>query len=649
MKTHYSKLVIDIETYSGISLKESGLFKYTEDPDFSILLFGYAFDDEEVRGVDMAQGQKVPDEVIEALKDDSILKIAHNAFFEMTCISKAFNIKINPLAWRDTMIMAYYGSYPGALGEVGKLLNLTEQKDTAGKMLINYFSVPCKPTRSNCGRTRNLPEHDKDKWNLYMLYNLQDVETERELYNKLLKIVDVPTHVWREWACDYTINSRGVKLDKELINGVINIATDIENNLVKVSQEITKLENPNSPTQLKAWLTKKLGYEVSSVAKGTEFKTDDEEVLKVLANRSELGKSSMSKYEAMLNCMCSDNKARGLLQFYGASRTGRWAGRLVQVQNLPRNYIKDLDLARELAKTKDTELFKFFYDTPMDTLSQLIRTAFIPSKDKFIISDYSAIEARVIAWLAKEEWVNEVFRTHGKIYEATASQMFHVPIEEVTKDLRAKGKVATLALGYQGSSGALIAMGALKNGLTEVELPAIVQKWRKANPHIVKLWSDVENAAKDAILNPTHMFRLKQNDDVRFVYSNRRLHIYLPSGRCLIYVNATVSDGGRVHYEAMATEEGGSARAWCKTSTYGGHLVENIVQAIARDCLAYNILKLEEKGYEIVMHIHDEVVIDATNEQKLDDVIKIMGEEIPWAKGLYLTAAGFESKYYQKD
>ena len=646
----YSKyLVIDIETYSNTNLKESGLFKYVEDPDFSILLFGYVFNGEEVKVIDIARGESLPDEVIKALNDHSIVKVAHNAYFEITCLNKFYGLNLDVSDWVDTMIMSYYASYPGALSDVGNLLNLEEQKDSGGKMLINYFSVPCKPTKANCMRTRNLPEHDLDKWDLYKKYNVQDVETERELFKKLLKVAYVPGQVWKEWVMDYQINSRGVKLDSKLINGALKIATCIEDDLVTESREITGLENPNSPTQLKLWLSKKLGKSITSVAKSEQIDADDEAVNKVLTNRTELGKSSLSKYETMLACMCSDGKARGLLQFYGASRTGRWAGRLIQVQNLPRNYIKDLDIARELVKTGDSEMFKMCYSKPMDVLSQLIRTAFIPSQDKFIVADYSAIEARVIAWLAQEEWVNEVFRTHGKIYEATASQMFHVPMDEVTKDLRAKGKVATLALGYQGGTGALIAMGALKNGLTEEELPAIVQRWRKANPHIVRLWSDVENVAIAAINNPSRLFSIKQNSDVRFVFDkNQNLYVYLPSGRALVYVHATIKDG-RIKYEALATEEGKSARIWCETSTYGGHMVENIVQAIARDCLAVNLLKLENKGYKVVMHIHDEVVIDATEDQKLDDVIKIMSEEIPWARGLYLTAAGFESKYYMKD
>lgn len=640
-------LFIDIETYSSVDLKKSGVYPYTESPDFEILLFGYAFNDEPIEVVDFAQGEKLSSKVLTALYDDRVIKVAHNAAFEIACLNTHYGKFMDKSQWADTMIMAYYLSLPGSLDAVSKILRLDETKQSSGKMLINYFSKPCTPTRVNNQRTRNQPGHDLEKWQLYKEYNKQDVETERAIYKKLESFMP-PIKIWQEWVLDQKINDRGVSLDTSLIDSALYLSEKRVDELTEEAKKLTGLDNPNSPAQLKSWISELEGEEITSIAKTANLEVADPKSIRMLDIRSELGKSSLKKYETMKDCICNDGRARGLIQFYGASRTGRWAGRLIQVQNLPRNYLKDLDETRKLVKRSDYELLTMLYDSPIDALSQLIRTAFVPEEgNKFIIADYSAIEARVVSWLAHEMWQVEVFKTTGKIYEATASQMFKIPMDQITKDLRQRGKVASLALGYQGASNALIKLGALNMGISEDELPGIVNRWRSANPNIVKLWKDAENCTRQALLSPGVDVKLPQNLDIVFNYAQGLLSIYLPSGRRLIYFNAKISSSNRISYDGYANDEG--KKTWGRVDTYGGKLVENIVQAIARDCLSIALTKLDEAGYAIVMHIHDEVVIDATNEQKLEDVLSIMGEPIDWAKGLYLTADGFESEYYMKD
>ena len=640
------RLTIDIETYSDRNIKEVGLFNYVESPSFEILIFGYALNEEEPVVIDLTR-ENIPREILKALTNPGVIKIAHNSFFEFVCIEKFYKIKLDISQWRDTMILAYTLGLPGKLEKIGPILQLKTLKSDKGAALIKYFSMPCDPTRANCGRTRNLPEHDPERWKLYLEYNYYDVATEDELYTALMKLAyaEYPT-LWKEWSIDYAINSRGVLLDREFITNAYQMGERYSQELISEMIKITGVNNPNSNAQIKAWMSEQLGYEVNSLAKGTEINTDNIIVKRVLSIRNELQKTSLAKYSTMLDCICDDNRARGLLQFYGAS-TGRWAGRQIQVQNLPKNKMTSLDEARRVVKSGDYEMLKLMYEKPNDVLSELIRTSFIPSKDKFIVADYSAIEARVIAWLAGEKWVNEVFATHGKIYEATASQMFKVPLEEVTKDLRAKGKVATLALGYQGASGALIAMGALKMGIEEHELEDIVARWRKANPHIVALWKDVETCAIAAINDTGAVYSLQTNKNVKFKKSGGILFVHLPSGRMIKYVKATVSNG-RIKYMGIRPGET-TTKQWCEVDTFGGKMVENIVQAIARDCLMYAITNLESQGYEIDFHVHDEVIIDAKASMTVEDVTDIMGQAIPWASGLILKAAGYECNYYMKD
>lgn len=642
-------LHLDIETYSSVDLTSSGLYKYVESPDFTILLLGYAFDDNPVRVVDLTKDYSIiPDEVINALDDPNILKVAHNAAFEIACLNKYLNTRLWQGSWRDTMIMAYYLSLPGSLDSLSNVLKLENKKQSSGKTLINFFSKPCAPSKANNGRTRNLPEHDLDKWKLYKEYNAGDVEAEREVYNKLSAFGDIPKSIWEEWILDQIINSRGVALDLDFINKAISFAEDRKLELMEEAQNLTGLDNPNSPAQLKKWLSEVEGQEITSIAKGADIEVSTPAAKRMLEIRSELGKSSVAKYDAMLSCVCQDNRAKGLLQYYG-THTGRWAGRLIQVQNLPRNYMKDLDVVRSLVKLGDFELFKMLVDDPMDALSQLSRTALVPSPgNSFIIVDYSSIEARVISWLANETWQIEVFKTTGKIYESTASKMFNIPIDEIDKSLRQKGKVASLALGYQGAKGALISMGALNMGIAEEELQDIVNKWRGANPNIVKLWASAEECARRAILESGVNQYLPQNVRIIFHYSNGLLSITLPSGRAIMYPGAGI-DSGRLYYMGYVNENASSKKIWGKVPIYGGLITENIVQAIARDALSVAVLNLSVRGYAIVFHVHDEIVIDAKPTQKLDDVIKIATMPLEWAKDLYLTMEGFVASYYQKD
>jgi len=652
-------LNIDIETYSSIDIGKSGLYKYAQSNDFEILLFAYSLNSSEVKVIDLAQGETVPDEIIKRLSDNKTELRAYNANFEWYCLNRA-GFKTNLEQWKCTMIHAYYAGFPGGLGKVGKALGFEEdkKKDMSGKALIRYFSVPCKATRANGGRTRNLPHHDLDKWNLFVEYNRQDVVAEMAIMNKL-KSVKVPENEWEQWQMDIRMNERGIAIDTDLVDSSLWISEYWNEKLMDEARDITGLDNPNSTSQLLEWL-KSQDVKVENLQKATVEKLIKEvtgKVNRVLEIRKELSKTSTKKYVAMKAALGEQNRVRGLLQFYGANRTGRWAGRLVQVQNLPRNYIQNLSGTREVVKRKDVATLEILYGNIPDTLSQLIRTAFIPEEGKkFVIADFSAIEARVIAWLAGEHWRSEVFKTHGKIYEASASQMFGVPIEKIKKGnpeyaLRQKGKVAELALGYQGGPGALKAMGALNMGLTEEELPGIVRMWRDSNKNITGLWWAIGSTAIEVVegggRKAVNGIIFEKEGDL----SNGLdfLTVLLPSGRKLYYVNPGTRlnswDSKVITYMAQNQTTG----KWETAETYGGKLVENIVQAIARDCLAVSIKRLTEKKFKIVMHIHDEVVIEAPMETTVDEVCEIMGQEIEWAKGLLLRADGFETMYYKKD
>lgn len=652
-------LNIDIETYSSIDIGKSGLYKYAQSNDFEILLFAYSLNSSEVKVIDLAQGETVPDEIIKRLSDNETELRAYNANFEWYCLNRA-GFKTNLEQWKCTMIHAYYAGFPGGLGKVGKVLGFEEdkKKDMSGKALIRYFSVPCKATRANGGRTRNLPYHDLDKWNLFVEYNRQDVVAEMAIMNKL-KSVKVPKNEWEQWRMDIRMNERGIAIDTDLVDSSLWISEYWNEKLMNEARDITGLDNPNSTSQLLEWL-KSQDVKVENLQKTTVEKLIKEvtgKVKRVLEIRKELSKTSTKKYVAMKAALGEQNRVRGLLQFYGANRTGRWAGRLVQVQNLPRNYIQNLSGTREVVKRRDVATLEILYGNIPDTLSQLIRTAFVPEEGKkFVIADFSAIEARVIAWLAGEHWRSEVFKTHGKIYEASASQMFGVPIESIAKGkenyhLRQKGKIAELALGYQGGPGALKAMGALNMGLTEEELPGIVKMWRDSNKNITGLWWAIGSTAIEVVegsgRKAVNGIIFEKEGDL----SNGLdfLTVQLPSGRKLYYVNPGTRlnswDSKVITYMAQNQTTG----KWEIAETYGGKLVENIVQAIARDCLAVSIKRLTEKGFKIVMHIHDEAVIEAPMETTVDEVCEIMGQEIEWAKGLLLRADGFETMYYKKD
>ncbi|TVZ81264.1 DNA polymerase [Aeribacillus composti] len=649
-------LQIDIETYSSDDLTSCGVYRYVEAPDFEILLFAYAYDDDPVQVVDLATGEKLPDQVLQDLTNPEIIKTAFNANFERTCIAKHFDITCDPRQWRCTAVWAMTLGLPGSLEKVAEVLKLKAKKDTRGKNLIKYFSVPCKPTKSNGQRTRNHPHHDPEKWQQFKEYNRQDVVVEREIRRKLQRF-PVPDHEWKLWALDQKINDRGVRLDPALFKAAIECDRQYTERLIAEAKEITGLENPNSDVQLKTWLREN-GLETDSLAK--EHMADlieqapDDEVRRVLEIRQELGKTSVDKYKKMDEVICQDERARGLLQFCGANRTWRWAGRLIQVQNLPQNKLEDLALAREVLRSEDFELLELLYGPPPFVLSQLIRTAFIPSPGcRFIVSDFSAIEARVVAWLADEKWVLNVFRDHGKIYEATAANMFKVPFETIVKghpnyELRAKGKVATLACGYQGGPQALIAMGALKSGIPEEELPRLVQQWRDANPNIVRLWYDAEEAAISAVRQKT---TVKLAHGVKYRYEAGILFADLPSGRSLAYVRPRIEPDPQFGKDGLVYDGMDQVKKkWKPQRTYGGKLVENLVQAIARDCLAESLKRLDKAGYDIVIHVHDEVVLNVPiGTGSVEEVAKIMSEPINWAPGLPLTADGFECEFYRKD
>lgn len=654
-------LSIDIETRSSVDIKKAGAYKYAQSPDFQILLFAYEWDNNGVELIDLANGETIPDYIINALLDSNVIKHAYNAAFEWYCLTRVgCNTTIDQ--WRCTMAHGLYCGYTAGLEATGKAIGLPQdkQKLTVGKALIKYFCTPCKPTRANGGRTWNQPWHDKEKWELFKDYCKQDVVTEREIL-KRLSLFPVPDDEWYMWQLDILMNAYGVKVDRKVIDGALHIDTVSTEKLTEEAIKITGLSNPNSPAQLTEWIEKETGDKIDNLQKATVLellqKDYSDEVKRVLEIRQQLGKTSIKKYVAMNEACGEYERVRGLTQYYGANRTGRWAGRLVQLQNLPRNYIKTLDYARELVRNKNYSGIKLLYGNVPDTLSQLIRTTFIPTDgNKFVVADFSAIEARVIAWLAGEQWVNEVFATHGKIYEATAAQMFHVPIEKITKgnpeyDLRQKGKVATLALGYQGGTNALIAMGALDMGLSEDELPDIVQRWRQANPRIRDLWYAVEQAALTVMqtAQPQGIYGLIFALEGDVVYGQSFLTVQLPSGRKLYYPKPFLKenqfDKMAIHYYTV----GQQTKRWEVTSTYGGKMTENIVQAIARDCLAVTIIRIHEKGLQTVFHVHDEVIVDAPLNLQVDYLCNIMSKPIPWAPGLILKGAGFESSYYMKD
>lgn len=658
-------LSIDLETYSSVDIRKSGLYKYVQSPDFEILLLAYSFNGEPVRVVDL-KAECIPDSVVEALLSGDVIKHAYNAAFEWYCLSKYLSVP-EPLKWlpqwRCTQLHGLYLGYPAGLADIGGALKLPQDKKklNTGKALINYFCKPCRPTRANGMRTRNYPSHAPEKWQLFKDYCRRDVETEMAVERRL-SAFPVPDDVQRQWELDQRINAAGVALDTELIAGAVECSEMINSQLIEEAAQLTGLDNPKSVKQLKDWLEKETSEDISSLNKETVsalMKTvPQDKARRVLEIRQELGKTSVTKYAAMQNTICADGRARGLIQFYGANRTGRWAGRLVQVQNLPRTYIETLGMARELVKNRDLFTLKYIYGNVPDTLSQLIRTAFIPAPgNMFAVADFSAIEARVIAWLAGESWRQEVFATHGKIYEASASQMFHVPIERIKKGnpeyaYRAKGKVAELALGYQGSVGALKAMGADKMGLSDEELQDIVTRWREASPRIRDLWYKLEEAAISAVKfgQPSGVQGLIIDRETDLANGLDFLTIRLPSGRKLYYPHPEIAcnefNKPAVHYWGA---EGGT-RKWTRLSTYGGKLTENVVQAIARDCLAVTLERLENAGYQTVMHIHDEAVVDTSTERAdLETLCGIMKQPISWAPGLVLNAAGFVGEYYKKD
>ena len=643
-------LYTDIETYSGTDIKSSGSFKYMEDPDFEILLLAYAWDDEPVRVLDLRDPvdlEELPD-IIAGLQDPNTIKVAHNSAFERRAYHRQFGFYQPPEQWVDTMILAAYNGLPMSLDAAGAALNLTEQKIKEGAALISYFCKPCKPTLSNGGRTRNLPEHAPDKWARFKAYAGRDVEVMRTIHKRLgsYPVTDCER---RLWALDARINERGVMIDTELVASAIEVDQAFTAEHSAEMQRLTGLDNPNSVAQLKTWL-EAVGVPCESLSKTTvaELKTPvpDPTIRRVLELRQLLSKTSTTKYKAMTAAACEDHRVRGLLQYYGAGRTGRWAGRLVQVQNLPQNHLDQIDLVRELVRARDLETLELIYDSVPDVLSQLIRTAFIAKPGHtFLVADYSAIEARVTAYLAGERWRMDVFAEGGDIYCASASQMFKVPVVKhgVNGHLRQKGKIAELALGYGGGIGALKAFGADKMGLTEDEMQDIVTQWRAASPTIPKFWRDTEAAAKRALQNPGRTMTIPCG--VKYWRDANALRCRLPSGRILTYWGAILDDDGSICF----TGQNQKTRKWERTGTWGGKLVENIVQAFARDCLGVAMLRLDAAGYGIVFHVHDEVIAEAPEGSRWEDMAEIMGQPIDWAPGLILRGDGYATKFYKKD
>lgn len=639
---------IDIETYSSAPLPRCGVYRYCDAPDFEMLLFSYAFDDEPVQTIDLASGEKLPKEVISALEDPGIIKVAYNAQFERVCLSRYLRHWLDPHQWRCTMVMAAYLTLPGRLADAAVALGTTEKKMEEGKDLIRYFSVPCKPTKTNGGRTRNLPADAPEKWAVYRQYNAQDVETERAI-RKALEKFPLPEQEWELYALDQQINDRGVRVDKKLVKNAIAVDAVFAQAACQRAKELTGLENPGSVNQLKAWLADQ-DMPMESLAKKIvqeKAAQTDGIVAELLNLRLELSKTSVKKYEAMARCVCRDGRVHGLLQFYGANRTGRWAGRLVQAQNLPQNHLPDLDLAREIVKTGDEELLDTLFASVPGTLSELIRTAFIPKDGcRFLVSDFSAIEARVLAWLANEEWVLEEFRGKGKIYEATASRMFHIPQESIVKgnpnyEYRQKGKQATLSCGYGGGVGALKAMGAK---MPEDEMQPLVDAWRAANPNIVALWSALDRAARTVIRRKTSAYVGK----VTLYWQDDKMFMRLPSGRNLCYQSPHFTEN-RFGSDAIGYYAPNAAGQMVVQETFGGKLAENATQAIARDILAHALLTLEKNGYPVIFHVHDEAVIEMPIGQGgLEEACRLMAIAPDWAEDLPLRADGYECAYYQK-
>ena len=650
-------LSIDIETYSEADIRECGAYCYAMDPSFEILLFAYSVDGKAVKVVDVIGGEKIPADILTALTDESVTKHAFNAAFEWCCLSQWLGYTLPQSQWEDTMLKAVYCGLPASLAEAGQALGLDEDKRkmSIGKALITYFCKPCKPTEENGGRERNYPHHDRAKWELFKQYNAQDVVTEMAIADALPSI-QLPEKVQKQWETDLRINSRGIAVDFPLVRGALALGETVRQSLTEEAIELTGLSNPNSVQQLTQWLSSNQEMSIPDLRKDTVARliktgVENADAERVLRIRQELGKTSLKKYQAITDCICPDKRIRGTLQFYGAGRTGRWAGRLVQVQNLPRTYLKQLDSIRDIVESGiDADCLPLFTGYSVnDTLSQLIRTAFIPGDGKmFIDADFSAIEARVIAWLAGEEWRQKVFAEGGDIYCASASQMFKVPVVKggVNGHLRQKGKIAELALGYQGASGALEAMGALDMGLTEEELPDIVTAWRQSNPHIVQLWNSIEAAAVTAISGVTNSLPVGTSQQITFrpadIGDSTALAVDLPSGRSLHYYKPCLASN-RWGKPSISYTDGRTT-----LETYGGKLTENIVQAMARDCLAEAIERLETAGYAVVFHIHDEVVIEAEHDG-LEEVTKIMCQPVDWAEGLILNAEGWTGYYFKKD
>ena len=633
---------IDIETYSDKDIK-NGVYSYVDSPNFEVLLFAYSVDNSDVTCIDLTK-EDLPDEVLALLMRDDVTKVAYNAQFERICLSRHLGVTLGYTAWKCTMVHTAQLGLPGGLARCAEYLDLGEKKDTAGTNLIKYFSMPCKPTKANGGRSRNLPEHAPDKWQQFIDYCIQDVKTEKAIADRV-SVLPVFDREWVYYYVDQAINDRGVLVDMDLVHAAIALKEEKSRSLMERLKQITGLDNPNSRAQVLPWL-KARGYKQEGLTKADvseALKTATGELREVLELKSDSSLSSLKKYEAIERAVCSDGRVHGLLQFYGANRTGRWAGRVVQVQNLARNYLPDLDDARELVKKLDGDGIELVYDSLNDTLKQLIRTSFM-AKDgyDFYVSDFSAIEARVIAWYAGEKWRLNVFETHGKIYEASASQMFRIPIERIDKELRQRGKVAELALGYQGGVGALTQMGALEMGLNERELQPLVDNWRQANPKIVRFWYDVNKAATDC-LRRKKTVRLGK---LTFIYQYGFLLIQLPSGRQLAYPKAKLEAG---KYGDQIVYEGQGDKAYfSKQHTYGGKLVENIVQATARDLLAEALVRLEEGGYSVVFHVHDEAVVEAIGAD-IEEINTVMAQSPPWAAGLPLNSDGYVTKYYKKD
>ena len=639
-------LSLDLETFSSVNLQKAGVYKYAESPDFDILLFGYSVDGGAVHVIDLACGEKIPAEIVDALSDESVIKWAFNAQFERVCLSNYLDTWLSPDSWHCTMVWSATLGLPLSLEGVGAVLGLEKQKLTEGKNLIKYFCVPCAPTKTNGGRTRNLPQHDMEKWEQFKAYNLRDVESEMSIQKKLSRF-PVPHFIWDEYHLDQEINDRGIGLDMTLVEQAIAIDSISRKNLTQQIQNLTDLDNPNSVAQMKGWLSDN-GLEMDTLGKkavAETLKTAPKHLADVLSLRQQLAKSSVKKYAAMQTAVCKDSRARGMFQYYGANRTGRFAGRIIQLQNLPQNHMSDLADARALVRSGNYDALELLYDDIPDTLSQLIRTAFVPQDGrKFIVADFSAIEARVLAWLAGEKWRMQVFADGKDIYCSSASQMFGVPVEKhgINGHLRQKGKIAELALGYGGSVGALKSMGALEMGLTEEELQPLVNAWRNANPMITALWWDIDRAVKTTVREhiPTEVAGLK------FTYESGFLFMKLPSGRRLAYVKPRMGIN-QFGSESVTYEGVGATKKWERLESYGPKFCENAIQAIARDILLYAMQTL--RNCSIVAHVHVELIIEADRRMSLSAVCEQMGRTPPWAKGLLLRADGYECDFYKKD